>query len=75
MFETRGRKNLEAYVDGGYYIVKKPINFAGSLAVVLPKDWLESISLGRKITYFLLDPKDTQMTIKLFFGELPGEAS
>ena len=73
MFETRGRKNLDAYVDGKLYVVKRPVKLSGgsSFAVVLPKDWLDSVSIGREVKYFLLDVRDTQIIIKPHFESIP----
>ena len=75
MFERR--KNMEAYVDGEYYTVKRPIYLgktartAGSVAVTLPKEWLDSIGYGKQLHYFLLDVKDTMVVVKPYFERIP----
>ena len=75
MFETRGRKNRDAYVDGKLYVVKKPLKIGAteraSIAVVIPKDWIESVSLGKEIKYFLLDIRDTHIILKPHFDDIP----
>ena len=71
MFETRGRKSKEAYVDGGYYVVKRPNVIGGSTFVGIPKDWIDAVSLDRPLLYFLLDLKDTQIIIRPHFEGIP----
>ncbi len=74
MYETRGRKNVVTYVDGGLYTVKKPQKLAvNTTAIIIPKDWictLEEIN-GKPVKYYLLDVKDTFITIKPYFDEIP----
>lgn len=72
-FETKGRKSQFAYVDGGYYLVKKPVVLKSSLAVLLPKDWLDEVSMGRVIKYFLLDVRQADIVLKPHYDELPLE--
>jgi hypothetical protein len=74
MFETRGRKSIEAYVDGGFYKIKKPYHLSeNTTAVLLPKDWIDTLETikGKPIKYFLLDVKDTLITIKPYFDDIP----
>lgn len=75
MFETKGRRNLEAYVDGQLYVVKKPVKFNSTFGVLIPKDWVDAVCNGKELTYFLLDIKDTFITIKPYFEELPEEVA
>lgn len=72
MFENRGRNNIQAYVGDKHYVVKKPVRLHNSVAVLLPKDWLDAVSMGRTIRYFLIDTNnDTFLVIKPHFEELP----
>lgn len=71
MFETKGRKNVVAYIDGGLYVVKKPQALGGTLAVLIPKEWVDAVSLGRTLRYFLLDIRQADIVVKPYFDELP----
>ena len=71
MFETRGRQSREVYIEGSLYLAKKPIKFNKSMAILLPKDWIEAVGMGRPIKYFLLDVRDTFIQVKPYFDELP----
>ena len=68
---------MEAYVDGGYYIVKRPVYLGktektiGSVAVTIPKEWLDAIGSGKTLHYFLLDMKDTMFVVKPYFEPIP----
>lgn len=73
MYETKGRKSIEAYVDGGFYIVKKPQRQkGGSVSLTLPKDWLSMLETikGKPITYLLLDVKDNMLIVKPYFERI-----
>lgn len=77
MIETRGRKGREIFVDGSFHAVKKPIKLCNSLAVLLPKDWLEGVAMGRggvgAIRYFVVDTShDIFVTVKPCFEEPAG---
>jgi hypothetical protein len=73
MFEQRGRKNVEAYVDGVYVMVKKPVHITKTAtAVILPKEWIDAVSGGREIKYLLLDVRDNQIIIKPHFDAIEG---
>lgn len=71
MYETRGRKTIDAYVDGNLVMVKKPVKLGNGIAVILPKEWIDDVSAGKSIRYFLLDPRDNQIIIKPYFGDIP----
>ena len=72
MYENKGRPSQEVYIDGKLYLAKKPLNLAGSVAVVLPKDWLEAVSMGRDIRYLLLDISSlSQIVVKPYYDVLP----
>ena len=76
MLETRGRKSTEVYVDGDMYVVKKPLKLRGSVALLLPKEWLDIASAvaGKEVAdvrYFLLDVKDTLLTIRPYYESIP----
>lgn len=72
MFEGKGRPNKEVMIEGKLYLAKKPLNLAGSVAVVLPKDWLEAVSMGKDIRYFLVDVSSlAQIVIRPYYASLP----
>lgn len=71
MFESRGRKSTEVYIDGGFYIAKKPLHISNSISLLLPKGWVDAVSMGRELTYLLLDVRDTQIVVKPYFDKLP----
>jgi len=74
MFETKGRKNTEVYVDGGLYIAKRPVHFnKKTTAIIIPKDWIDSVSMGRELKWFLLDVRQTDIIVKPYFEDLPLE--
>ena len=72
MFETRGHKAPFAQVDGGLYMVKKPIRTNKSLSVILPKDWVELNSLEGDIKYLLLEQRDGLLIIKAYHKDIEG---
>lgn len=75
MFETRGRSNITGYVGDKYYIVKNPVRLNNSIAVLLPKDWLDAVAMGRDIKHFLIDASnDTFLTIKPHFEDLTADS-
>jgi len=72
MLETRGRKSKEAYVDGEYYIVKKPVALGHGVAVIIPRDWLDVACMGRPLRYFLLNINSTaEIRLRPYFDNLP----
>lgn len=72
MFEKRGRQNLIDYVGDKRYVIKNPVKLHNSIAVLLPKDWLEAVAMGREIKRFLVDTdNDTFLIIKPDFEGLP----
>jgi hypothetical protein len=75
MFESRGRHNVMAYVDGNYVMVKKPLmsgNDKRNMVIVLPKEWVDQNSQNKAIKYLLLDVKDALITVKPYYEAIEG---
>jgi len=73
MFETAGRQTMEAYVAGGYYIVKRLVYRGTYKSVILnlPKDWLDSVRNSRTLKSFLIDIEDEELTLTPYFDNDP----
>lgn len=72
MLGNKGRPNQEVYIDGNMYIAKKPLMLSGSVAVVVPKDWLEAAAMGREIRYILINTDSlAELKLKLYYDKLP----